>query len=300
MAWGYWNRYTYVSKAEKIRNAEKAKVALRKKKGAAIEPVEVSGREIARTWWGKSWNKNLEQYSDYENRLPRGRTYVRSGAVLDLKIAPNTITAMVSGSRAKPYNISINIRALDKKNEQALMDKSRASLDSMQSLLSGEFPSDLKELFLTKGTGVFPAPSEIEFSCSCPDWASMCKHVAAALYGTAVRLDEKPELFFILRGIQIADFVGEMVKHETKKLLKRANAKSERVLAANKEELSELFGIVMDEKPADGSAGVVPRVPAKGKQQRKSRVPPKMIVRVLKKKDVKGHMKKTMSRSKAK
>lgn len=300
MAWGYWNRYTYVSKAEKIRKAEKAKVALSKKKGAAIEPVEVSGREIARTWWGKSWNKNLEQYSDYENRLPRGRTYVRSGAVLDLKIAPNTITALVSGSRAKPYNIAINIRALDKKNEQALMDKSRASLDSMQSLLSGEFPSDLKELFLAKGTGFFPAPREIEFSCSCPDWASMCKHVAAALYGAAVRLDEKPELFFILRGIQIADFVGEIVKHETKKLLKRANAKSERVLAANKEELSQLFGIVMDEKPAQGSAGVVPRVPAKGKKQSKSAVPPKMIVRVVKKKNVKDHMKKTMARSKAK
>jgi uncharacterized Zn finger protein len=300
MALDYWNRYTYVSKAEKIRKAEKAKVALNKKKGAAIEPVEVSGREIARTWWGKSWNKNLEQYSDYENRLPRGRTYVRSGAVLDLKIAPNTITALVSGSRAKPYNIVINIRALDKKNEQALMDKSRASLDSMQSLLSGEFPSDLKELFLAKGTGFFPAPREIEFSCSCPDWASMCKHVAAALYGAAVRLDEKPELFFILRGIQIADFVGEIVKHETKKLLKRANAKSERVLAANKEELSQLFGIVMDEKPAQRSAGVVARVPAKGKKQSKSAVPPKMISRVVKKKNVKDHMKKTMVRSKAK
>ena len=128
----------------------------------------------------------------------------------------------------------------------------------------------------------------------------MCKHVAAALYGTAVRQDEKPELFFILRGIQIADFVGEMVKHETKKLLKRANAKSERVLAANEEELSKLFGIVMDEKPADGSAGVVPRVPAKSKQPRKSAGPPKKIVRVLKKKHVKDHMKKAMARSKAK
>ena len=128
----------------------------------------------------------------------------------------------------------------------------------------------------------------------------MCKHVAAALYGTAVRLDEKPELFFILRGIQIADFVGEMVKHETKKLLKRANAKSERVLAANKEELSQLFGIVMDEKLAQGSAGVVQRVPAKGKKQSKSAVPPKMIVRVVKKKDFKDHMKKAMARSKSK
>ena len=297
MGWGYWNRHTYVSKAEKIRKAEKAKAAMRKKKGVAIEPIEVRGKEIAQTWWGKSWNHNLEGYSDYENRLPRGRTYVRSGAVLDLKIVPNVITAVVSGSRAQPYRIKIRIKQLNKKDEQSLMDKSRASLGSMQSLLSGEFPSDLKEVFLAKGTGLFPAPSEIEFSCSCPDWASMCKHVAAALYGTAVRLDEKPELFFLLRGIQIPNFVGEVVQHERKKLLQSAQAKSERVLATDEEELAELFGIILEKKTAEESVEPGSQVSTVGEKRNKLKEWRGMTVKVLNKKDVKDNGKKPPVRS---
>jgi uncharacterized Zn finger protein len=246
MGWGYWGGFPpYVSKAEKMRRAEKSKAALAKK-GIKLEPVQVRGREISRTWWGKAWSENLERYADYDNRVPRGRTYVRSGAVLDLKIAPNTITAMVSGSRSKPYEIKIGISSLDKKVERALMEKSRASLDSMQALLSGEFPSDLKDRFFKQGTGLFPSPKEIKLHCSCPDWADMCKHVAAALYGTAVRLDEKPELFFVLRGIKIDDFVGKMVKREQSKMLTRAKAKTARTINAKDDELSELFGIEMD------------------------------------------------------
>ena len=248
MGWGYWGGYApYVSKAEKLRRAEKSKAAFAKR-GITLEPVQVKGREISRTWWGKAWSENLERYADYENRVPRGRTYVRSGAVLDLKIAPNTITAMVSGSRSKPYTIKIGISSLDRKVERALMEKSRSSLDSMQSLLSGEFPADLKDRFFKQGSGLFPSPKEIKLDCSCPDWAKMCKHVAAALYGTAVRLDEKPELFFVLRGIKIDDFVGKMVKSERSKMLKKATVKTARTINAKDDELSELFGIEMDGK----------------------------------------------------
>lgn len=247
MRWRSWGGFApYVSKAQKMRRAEKARAALLKKKGATIEPVVINGREIARTWWGKAWNQNLERYADYDNRLPRGRSYVRDGSVLDLKIAANKISALVSGSRSKPYEISIVIKPLDKKIEHALMEKSRTSLDSMQSLLAGEFPAELKESFIEKGTGLFPLPQEIKFSCSCPDWASMCKHVAATLYGTAVRLDEKPELFFILRGIKMDDFVGKMVKRESAKMLKKAKVKSARVIEAKDEDISKLFGIAMD------------------------------------------------------
>jgi uncharacterized Zn finger protein len=253
MRWRSWGGFApYVSKAHKMRRAEKARAALLKKKGATIEPVVINGREIARTWWGKAWNQNLERYADYDNRLPRGRSYVRDGSVLDLKIAANTISALVSGSRPKPYEISIAIKPLDKKVEHALMEKSRTSLDSMQSLLSGEFPAELKESFIEKETGLFPSPREIKFACSCPDWASMCKHVAAALYGTAVRLDEKPELFFILRGIKMDDFVGKMVKRESKKMLKKAKAKSARVIEAKDENISKLFGIAMDGPKVSG------------------------------------------------
>jgi uncharacterized Zn finger protein len=229
-----------------MRHAEKARAKLLKKKGADIQPVVLDGHAIARTWWGKAWNQNLERYADYSNRLPRGRSYVRNGSVLDLKIAATTITAIVAGSRPKPYDITIRIKPLGKKVEQALMAKSRAALDSMQSLLSGEFPVELQESFLEKGTGLFPSPKEIEFSCSCPDWASMCKHVAAALYGIAVRLDEKPELFFVLRGIKIDDFVGQMVKRESEKMLRKAESKSGRVIEAEEGDLSKLFGIAMD------------------------------------------------------
>lgn len=299
MAWDSWTRYTYVSKSEKLRKAERAKAALRRKKGAAIEPIEISGKEIARTWWGKSWNQNLERYSDYSNRLPRGRTYVRSGSVLDLKIAPNIITAVVSGSRPHPYKIEIRIKQLNKRNEQALMKKSRSSLDSMQSLLSGEFPSDLKEVFLAEGTGLFPTPNEIEFSCSCPDWASMCKHVAAALYGTAVRLDQKPELFFVLRGVQISSFVGEMVKHETRKLLKTAETRSERILTGNEEELSRLFGIVMDTKASEVAheSPYEPLVNVKRQGDPSGRTQKTLISR--KKGKAAGKARKTMASSKA-
>lgn len=247
MRWRSWGGFApYVSKAQKMRRAEKARAALLKKKGATIEPVVINGREIARTWWGKAWNQNLERYADYDNRLPRGRSYVRDGSVLDLKIAANTISALVSGSRPKPYEISIAIKPLDKKVKHALMEKSRTSLDSMQSLLSGEFPAELKDSFIEKEAGLFPSPREIKFSCSCPDWASMCKHVAATLYGTAVRLDEKPELFFILRGIKMDDFVGKMVKRESAKMLKKAKVKSARVIEAKDEDISKLFGIAMD------------------------------------------------------
>jgi uncharacterized Zn finger protein len=256
MGWGYnYGFAPYVSKAEKMRKAEKARAALMKKKGSSIEPVILEGREIARMWWGKAWVQNLERYADYENRLPRGRTYVRSGSVLDLKIAAGTITALVSGSRSQPYKITIAINPLEKKAEKRLMEKSRTSLDSLQALLSGEFPADLKEEFFKQGSGLFPAPKEIKLDCSCPDWAEMCKHVAAALYGAAVRLDEKPELFFILRGIKIDDFVGKMVKTESQKLLKKAKTKSARTIIAKTDELSDLFGIELGsgQKTSEGA-----------------------------------------------
>ena len=246
MGRGYWGGFApYVSTAEKLNRAKKAGAALAKK-GVKLEPVTVAGREIARTWWGKSWAQNLERYADYSNRVPRGRSYVRSGAVLDLKIAPNKITALVSGRQAQPYKIAIDISSLEKKHEKKLMEKSRASLDSMQALLSGEFPVDLKEEFFKQGTGLFPSPKEITLNCSCPDWADMCKHVAAALYGTAVRLDEKPELFFTLRGITIGDFVGTMVKQQSRTLLKKAQVTGKRVLASADADMEALFGIIMD------------------------------------------------------
>jgi uncharacterized Zn finger protein len=270
MSWGYrsrgygWGGFApYVSKAERMAQADKARAKLLKK-GVDVQPIVLNGHTIAHTWWGKAWNRNLERYADYSNRLPRGRSYVRNGSVLDLKIAANTVTAVVAGSRPKPYDIAIKISSLGRKVEQALLAKSRASLDSMQALLSGEFPAELQSEFLAEKTGLFPSPAEIKFSCSCPDWASMCKHVAAALYGVAARLDEKPELFFVLRGIRMDDFVGRVVKRESEKMLRKAKVKTGRVIAAKDSEVSAMFGIEMDDSEAAGMHTTPPAKPDAG------------------------------------
>jgi uncharacterized Zn finger protein len=294
----------YVSKAEKIARAAKSRAKMAKK-GVHLEPVIIEGRTIARTWWGQGWVKNLERYADYENRLPRGRSYLRNGSILDLKIEKNRVTALVSGSRSTPYKIDIAIASPGNALKDDLMTKSRSALDSMQALLSGEFPEDLKEEFFKKERGLFPSPKEIQLDCSCPDWATMCKHVAAALYGVAVRLDEKPELFFLLRGIDITTFVAEVAKEETAKLLEKADQKSSRVLddVESDDEMGALFGISFESDTAD-SDSKDSRVTAESftvsqregrKTVKKSGV--KVVKKVAKKADSKLSVKKVSSRA---
>jgi uncharacterized Zn finger protein len=228
----------YVSNDEKkARAAKAAKKASKKKK---LHPSRPASYAIASTWWGKSWIRNLEGYADYSSRLPRGRNYVRNGAVIDLEIENGVVNALVAGSAAEPYEVSVTIAPLNARTRGQLVKKCRAALTGLPALLAGEFPKDLEKKFLSRGDGLFPAPREIQFDCTCPDWASMCKHVAAALYGAAVRLDEKPELFFILRGMKIEDFVGTVLKEETDDLLDKAKKKSSRRLSSG--EASRLFG----------------------------------------------------------
>ena len=213
----------------------------------AIRPVVIKGSVLARTWWGKSWNKNLERYADYTNRIGRGRSYVRHGAVLDLTIDSGRVTALVQGTRAKPYEVTIDIKAIGKTNWHAIKKQCQGQLKSLQDLLAGKFPKPLAEIFFTKGKGLFPGPQSISFNCSCPDWASMCKHVAATLYGVGARLDEDPSLFFKLRQADTEDLVARAVKDKTGELLARTRKKSARVI--DNGDLSGIFGIDMEGMP---------------------------------------------------
>jgi hypothetical protein len=108
----YYGFPEYVPVAERKRKAQQAVEKL-KKKNPDISPVIIEGRKLVRTWWGKAWNDNMESYSDYGNRIGRGRSYVRNGAVLDLKIEKGTVIALVQGSSAKPYKIEIQIRQIE-------------------------------------------------------------------------------------------------------------------------------------------------------------------------------------------
>lgn len=236
----FWSFPKYVSKAEKKARAEKKLIQLKKKK-QDLRPVIIEGSAIARTWWGKAWNKNLERYADYSNRIGRGRSYVRCGSVLDLQVNAGEIKALVHGSRAKPYSISIKIKKLNRSVWQEIASGCSGMLESLEELLAGKFPKALEETFMQRDRGLFPSPKELEFDCSCPDWASMCKHVAATLYGVGARLDEDPSLFFTLRGVATEDLISRTVSTKAEDLLKKASKKSTRIIADA--DLSSVFGI---------------------------------------------------------
>ncbi|SHH26196.1 hypothetical protein [Clostridium grantii] len=233
----------YVSVAERKKKNEKAAEKL-KKKQKDICPVVITGRKLASTWWGIAWNKNLESYSDYSNRIPRGRSYVRNGSVLDLKIGKEKISALVQGSGRKPYEVDITITPLSINRWNKIIDNSMGKIDSLEELVKGKFPKSLESLFTEKNNGLFPSPKEIKFDCDCPDWASMCKHVAAVLYGIGARLDENPELFFTLRGININEFIEKTTINMAEALLIKSQKTSNRII--DNEDVSALFDVEMD------------------------------------------------------
>lgn len=234
----------YVSVAERRLQAAK-KVAKMKKAGRDISPIEISGRTIAATFWGKAWCKNLEAYSDYSNRLPRGRTYVRNGSVVDLQIEAGTVRSLVSGSSM--YEVTIEIKTLAKKQWTDIKGRCGGEIGSLVELLRGSISKGVMEIVSRKGEGLFPSPKEISLSCSCPDWATMCKHVAATLYGVGARLDHEPNLLFTLRGVDPAEMVEAAVQQPPK----TGKPRKGRVLAS--EDLSSVFGIEIDSGESSAS-----------------------------------------------
>ncbi|MBT8367785.1 MAG: SWIM zinc finger family protein, partial [Deltaproteobacteria bacterium] len=177
-----------------------------------------------------------------------GRSYVRHGAVLDLQIDPGKVESLVQGTRSKPYSVVIKIEAVNKMIWQDIKAACEGKLDSLQELLAGKFPKALNEIFMAQGKGLFPSPKEIDFNCSCPDWAYMCKHVAATLYGIGARLDKDPSLFFKLRKAKMKDLVTQAVEDKTRKLLKKAKKKTTRVIEES--DLADVFGIDIEEPVA--------------------------------------------------
>jgi uncharacterized Zn finger protein len=176
------------------------------RKGQALSPVTAGRGAIAKSFWGKAWCQNLERYSDYSNRLPRGRTYLRNGSVLDLNIGPGEVTAQVMGSSL--YRITVSISEVAGAHWQAIARDCARSIDTLVELLQGQLSTSVMERITRPGTGLFPSPNEISFSCSCPDSAAMCKHIAATLYGIGARLDSAPELLFGLRKVDAKELIA--------------------------------------------------------------------------------------------
>jgi uncharacterized Zn finger protein len=235
-----WGWRQYVPAAERRRKAAR-EMEKRKKQGHAVSPVVIEGRRIAATFWGKSWCENLERYGDFANRLPRGRSYVRNGSVVDLQITAGAIRAWVSGSEL--YEVALAVAPVAKARWKSICDDCAGAIDSLVELLQGRFSKGVMERICRQNHGLFPTPAEIKLSCSCPDGAYMCKHVAAVLYGIGSRFDHQPELLFRLRAVDEKDLI---VKAGKALPLDKQTPASGKVLGGD---LSDIFGIDLAQSP---------------------------------------------------
>lgn len=244
MNWGRYDFAPYVPVAQKLGKAAKLAAQRAKKEKREVSPVKLQGRAIAKTFWGKAWCDNLTAYQDFSNRLPRGATYVRNGSVVDLLIKPKKIEAIVAGS--EPYHIKIEITALDAQRWKSIRSQCSESIDSLLDLLSGKLSDGVMKRLTDQKTGLFPAPREIRMSCSCPDYSSCCKHLAAVMYGVGARLDSMPELLFLLRGVDHQELVSQAIAAGN--LDRELSAANDDGLGT--QDLSELFGIELNSSTA--------------------------------------------------
>jgi uncharacterized Zn finger protein len=276
MAWygrGDWDSFPpYVSVGEKKARGSLALAKLLKKRKRAAEPVVAPRtRQVAATFWGKAWCDNLERYADLANRLPRGRAYLRNGSVLDLVITAGRVDAFVAGSEL--YKVTIVIATLAKSRWRRVVARCTGRINSLVGLLRGELSDDVLSVLTDARDGLFPQPRELTLDCSCPDWADVCKHVAAILYGVGIRLDARPELFFLLRQVDKAELLTSAT----------AGAVSLHRPAAGKriaeDRLSAVFGIELEGAPparvdrAGRSSRRAPRPPSRTAARRRSSSP---------------------------
>jgi hypothetical protein len=248
MSFYHWRPYVTVQQRQAQARREVAKL---EKKGRKTAPVTIAGRAITTSFWGKAWCSNLERYSDFANRLPRGRTYVRNGSVVDLQISSGEVTALVAGSSL--YEITIKVTPVKTQQWKSICRDCAGSIDSLVELLQGRLAKGVMDRVCRAGDGLFPSPAEITLDCSCPDWADMCKHVAAVLYGVGARLDHSPKLLFLLRDVDETELIAGAGEGAPL----AATPVSGKVLGGD---VAALFGLEMadDDAPAPGSAGPAP------------------------------------------
>jgi uncharacterized Zn finger protein len=246
MGW-YGDYRPYVSVAQRRREAQR-EVEKRRKKGLDVQPIVIEGRVIAATFWGKAWCENLESYSDFENRLPRGRTYVRNGSVVHLEVRPGRISALVSGSEL--YSVEITISSLPDPHWKRVKSECAGQIGSLVELLQGRLSRSVMDVVTRRGGGLFPKPAEIKMKCSCPDWAGMCKHVAAVMYGVGARLDDKPELLFLLRKVDHLELIAGAI--DSAPVADVRKSRGRKTIAAG--DLADVFGIEIAEAEIPASA----------------------------------------------
>lgn len=159
------------------------------------------------SWWARRWISVLEGFN-IGPRLGRGRAYARRGQVVSIDIGKGTVSAMVQGSRSRPYKVKIKVKALSRADWAKLAKGFSHQPIFMAKLLAGEMPQDIEKAFQDTGLSLFPSRTEdLETGCSCPDWSNPCKHIAAVYYLLGEEFDRDPFLIFKMRGMNREDLV---------------------------------------------------------------------------------------------
>lgn len=292
---GGWDPYVPVAQRKRMAQQEAKR---RLKKGQSLAPIQITARKIATTFWGTAWCDNLGHYSDYANRLPRGRTYARNGSIVDLQIKPGKITALVAGS--SPYDVKITIKKLDARRWNQLRKDCAESIHSLIDLMRGKLPDDVLRRLTDPNKGMFPAPREIRLSCNCPDGASLCKHLAAVLFGVGHRLDNEPDLFFQLRGVNQQDLITEALSNQSVNTALGLDQES----AIDSGDLESIFGIDLatsgqETKPSSKRKATKKRSPKLTKKKATKKRSPKLTKTIQTKATKKKSVNKITSRAKA-
>lgn len=202
--------------------------------------IAITGNKLTRNWWGMAWQNKILSYSDYANRLPRARTYVRTGKVQAITVMPNCVTAQVQGSRADDYTVTITIDPLSKKAKDQLTALFKEHISSMHELLTGAFPKSFADELLGGTHPLFPTPNQLHLQCTCPDWACVCKHIGAVLYGIGIAFDSDPSLFFKLRNLKLDKLVQSSIDEHLDSYLEKAALKSTRHI--DESAITSIFG----------------------------------------------------------
>ena len=174
------------------------------------------------TWWGQQWLNSLANI-DNANRLPRGKTYANTGKVRSVEIQTNLIEAKVQGSAPRPYKIKIKIPLFTQADKDTLVEEAARNPVLVAKLLNRELPNDMLHFAERKGIKVFPRTwKDFDMSCSCPDYAVPCKHLASVIYTVANEIDRNPFMVFEVHGL-------DLVKELEKKNIKIGDKKTERI-----------------------------------------------------------------------
>lgn len=263
--WGYYYPHRLTVAERQVKAAREMKKL--EKKGRKLSPVVIEGRDIATTFWGKAWCQNLESYSDFENRLPRGRSYVINGSVCDLQIEPGKVKALVCGTEM--YDIKIKIAPLPKEAWDKVKAECAGKIGSLIELLQGKLSKAVMEVVTRRDGGLFPKPREIKMDCSCPDWADLCKHLAAVLYGVGNRLDHQPELLFKLRQVDHLELIAQA--GDASAVTRPAKSRA-RAIAADA--LADVFGVELEAPEVPPPIQPVRQTPRRAKRAEKVKPPP--------------------------